>query len=104
MDFPLIPSGTVTSVPGFLAGAIHAGIKEKDEPDLAILYSRMPCVAAGVFTTNLIKSAPVTLSQRHLTRRTARAIVVNSGCANACLGEQGAKDAAEMARLTAEYL
>jgi glutamate N-acetyltransferase/amino-acid N-acetyltransferase len=104
MDFSLIPEGTVTSVPGFLAGAIHAGIKGKDKPDLAILYSRMPCVAAGVFTTNLIKSAPVTLSQRHLTQRTARAIVVNSGCANACLGEQGAKDAAEMASLTATKL
>ncbi len=91
-------------MPGFSAGAVHAGIKEKDEFDLAILYSRMPCIAAGVFTSNLIKSAPVTLSQRHLTQRTARAIVVNSGCANACVGEQGAKDAAEMARLTAEKL
>ena len=104
MDFSLIPEGTVTSVPGFLAGAVRAGITGKDKPDLAILYSRMPCVAAGVFTTNLIKSAPVTLSQRHLTQRTARAIVVNSGCANACLGEQGAKDAAEMASLTATKL
>jgi glutamate N-acetyltransferase/amino-acid N-acetyltransferase len=104
MDFSLISGGTVTSVPGFLAGAVHAGIKEKDEFDLAILYSKIPCVAAGVFTSNLIKSAPVTLSQRHLTQRTARAIVVNSGCANACLGEQGITDASEMVRLTAEKL
>jgi len=101
MDFSLIPSGTVTSVPGFVAGAVHAGIKDTDELDLAILYSKMPCVATGVFTTNLVKSAPIILSQRHLTQRKARAIVVNSGCANACLGEQGMTDASEMASLTA---
>jgi glutamate N-acetyltransferase/amino-acid N-acetyltransferase len=101
MDFSLIPDGTVTSVPGFLGGAVHAGIKDKDELDLAILYSKMPCVATGVFTTNLVKSAPIILSQRHLTQRKARAIVVNSGCANACLGEQGMTDASEMASLTA---
>lgn len=101
MDFSLIPDGTVTSVPGFVAGAVHAGIKDTDELDLAILYSRMPCVATGVFTTNLVKSAPIILSQRHLTQKKARAIVVNSGCANACLGEQGMTDASEMASLTA---
>ena len=101
MDFSLIPDGTVTSVPGFAAGAVHAGIKDKDELDLAILYSKMPCVATGVFTTNLVKSAPIILSQRHLTQRKARAIVVNSGCANACLGEQGMTDASEMTSLTA---
>lgn len=101
MDFSLIPDGTVTSVPGFVAGAVHAGIKDTDELDLAILYSKMPCVATGVFTTNLVKSAPIILSQRHLTQRKARAIVVNSGCANACLGEHGMTDASEMASLTA---
>jgi len=101
MDFSLIPDGTVTSVPGFVAGAVHAGIKDTDELDLAILYSKMPYVATGVFTTNLVKSAPIILSQRHLTQKKARAIVVNSGCANACLGEQGMTDASEMASLTA---
>ena len=100
----LIPSGTITSVPGFLAGAIHAGIKSENELDLAILYSKTPCNAVGVFTTNQIKSAPVILSQRHLLQRRAQAIVVNSGCANACLGEQGIADASEMARLTARKL
>jgi glutamate N-acetyltransferase/amino-acid N-acetyltransferase len=88
-------------VSGFAAGAVHAGIKDTDELDLAILYSKMPCVATGVFTTNLVKSAPIILSQRHLTQRKARAIVVNSGCANAFLGEQGMTDASEMASLTA---
>ena len=102
--FRLIPSGTITSVPGFLAGAVHAGIKSKKEPDLAILYSPTPCLAAAVFTTSRIKSAPVVLSRKRLAQRKARAIVVNSGCANACLGEQGLADAAEMAKLTAAKL
>jgi len=100
----LIPSGTITSVPGFLAGAIHAGIKSENELDLAILYSKTPCNAVGIFTSNRIKSAPVTISQRHLLQRRAQAIVVNSGCANTCLGEQGIADASEMARLTARKL
>jgi glutamate N-acetyltransferase/amino-acid N-acetyltransferase len=102
--FKLIPSGTITSVQGFLAGAINAGMKTKDELDLAILYSEVPCTAAGVFTTNRIKSAPVILSQRHLTEKRAQAIVVNSGCANACVGEQGLADAWEMASLAAKKL
>jgi len=103
--FELIPSGTITSAKGFLAGAIHAGIKtKKDELDLAILYSEMPCIAVGLFTSNRIKSAPVILSQRRLIKRQAQAIVVNSGCANACLGEQGIADASEMASLTARKL
>ncbi len=102
--FKLIPSGTITSVQGFLAGAINVGMKTKGELDLAILYCEMPCTAAGVFTTNRIKSAPVILSQGHLAKKRAQAIVVNSGCANACVGEQGLADASEMASLTAAKL
>ncbi len=104
MSFHIITSGAITSVSGFLAGAIHAGIKSKGELDLSILYSEAPSAAAGVFTTNRIKSAPVILSQRHLLKRQAQAIVVNSGCANACVGERGLADASEMARLTAAKL
>jgi len=100
----LIPSGSVTSASGFLAGAVHAGIKDKDELDLAILCSKVPCKAAGVFTTNQIKSAPVILSQRHVAGGRARAIVVNSGCANACMGGQGLADARGMANLAAAKL
>jgi glutamate N-acetyltransferase/amino-acid N-acetyltransferase len=102
--FKLIPAEPITSVPGFLAGAVQAGIKTRNKLDLAILYSEVPCVAAGVFTTNRIKSAPVILSQKHLSKGQAQAIVVNSGCANACVGEQGLTDASEMARLTAAKL
>ncbi|MCJ7670321.1 MAG: bifunctional ornithine acetyltransferase/N-acetylglutamate synthase, partial [Dehalococcoidia bacterium] len=102
--FDLIPSGSVSSASGFLAGAVHAGIKSKDELDLAILCSKVPCTAAGVFTTNQIKSAPVILSQRHIAKGQAQAIVVNSGCANACTGEQGLADALGMANLAAAKL
>ncbi|HEU65583.1 MAG TPA: bifunctional glutamate N-acetyltransferase/amino-acid acetyltransferase ArgJ [Chloroflexi bacterium] len=102
--FNLIPSGTVTAASGFLAGAMHAGIKSKGELDLAILCSEVPCTAAGVFTTNQIKSAPVILSRRHIAKGRAQAIVVNSACANACTGGQGLADALEMAKLTAASL
>ncbi len=100
----LVPSGSVSSAPGFLAGAVRAGIKSKKGLDLAILRSEVPCTAAGVFTTNQIKSAPVILSQKHLAKGQAQAVVVNSGCANACTGKQGLVDAMEMAKLTANKL
>jgi glutamate N-acetyltransferase/amino-acid N-acetyltransferase len=102
--FSSIPSGSVSSASGFLAGAVHAGIKSKGELDLAIVCSEVPCKAAGVFTTNQIKSASVILSQGHIAGGRAQAIVVNSGCANACTGEQGLTDAREMANLTATKL
>jgi glutamate N-acetyltransferase/amino-acid N-acetyltransferase len=101
-----IPHGTITSPQGFVAGATYAGIKAKGEGllDLGLLCSEVPCVAAGVFTTNKIKAAPVVLCQEKLARGRARAIVVNSGCANACTGEQGVTDSAEMADLAAKKL
>jgi glutamate N-acetyltransferase/amino-acid N-acetyltransferase len=99
-----VPSGSVSSASGFLAGAVRAGIKSKDEFDLAILCSEVPCMAAGIFTTNQIKSAPVILSQRHIAKGCAQAIVANSGCANACTGGPGLADAVEMAKLTAAKL
>jgi glutamate N-acetyltransferase/amino-acid N-acetyltransferase len=102
--FNLIPSGNVTSASGFLAGAVHAGIKSKDELDLAILYSEVSCTSAGIFTTNQIKSAPVILSQKRIVKERAQAIVANSGCANACVGKQGLADALEMVNLTAAQL
>jgi len=102
--FNLIPSGSVTSASGFLAGAVHAGIKNEDELDLAILCSEVPCKTAGVFTTSQIKSAPVVLSQKHIAKGRAQAIVVNSGCANACMARQGLADARVMANLAAAKL
>jgi len=98
-----IHKGTVTSPEGFRAGATFANIKARGERpfDLAILYSDVPCAAAGVFTTNKIKAAPVVLCRHRLQNRTAQAVVANSGCANACTGERGLGDAEQMASLVA---
>ena len=100
-SFEFIPAGTVTSPEGFSAGATYAGIKKGKDLDLGLLASEVPCVAAGLFTTNRIKAAPVVLCQQRLRSDRASAVVANSGCANACTGEQGLADAEEMARLAA---
>jgi len=97
---------TITSPQGFLAGATYAGIKSKgnDILDLGILCSEVPCVAAGVFTANKVKAAPVLLCQHNLKSNRAQAVVANSGCANACTGQQGMADAEETAALAARNL
>jgi glutamate N-acetyltransferase/amino-acid N-acetyltransferase len=103
-EIETVPGGTVTSPEGFFAGATSAGISKKagEKLDLGILFSEAPCVAAGVFTTNRLKAAPVVLSQQRLKQGKAGAVVVNSGCANAFTGEEGLAHAAEMAELAAE--
>lgn len=99
-----IPSGGVTSPGGFLAGAAHAGIKYTDPKrlDLGILFSKTPCNAAAVFTTNKVKAATVLLDIKRLQKGKASAVVINSGCANACTGEQGMADAIKMTELAAK--
>ncbi len=99
-----LPGGTITSPDGFKAGAISAHIKTNNKLDLAILYSDRICTAAGVFTTNQVKAPAVILSQKQINRGIAQAVVVNAGCANACLGEQGLKDAHEIIEMTAKKL
>ena len=101
-----IDGGTVTSPQGFCAGATYAGIKKKtnDVLDLGILFSEEPCLAAALFTTNKIKSAPVVLCQQRLQQGRAMAMVANSGCANASTGEQGLADATQMAALAAKSI
>jgi glutamate N-acetyltransferase/amino-acid N-acetyltransferase len=98
--------GGVTAPSGFRASGLHCGIKASGKPDLSLIVSDMPASAAGVFTVNLAKAAPVYLCQEHLaaTSGVAKAIVTNSGCANACTGPQGVADAKEMARITANAL
>ena len=98
--------GGVTSPLGFLAGATRAAIRDSpaDKLDLGLLCSLEPCAAAALFTTNRVRGASLLLSQRHLADGRARAVVANSGCANASTGERGLADAEEMARLAAEKL
>lgn len=76
-------------VPGFRAAAVEAAIKKPGRPDLALIVAARPAMAAGVFTTNKVKAAPVLLCRRRLRRGQAQAILVNSGNANACTGEAG---------------
>jgi glutamate N-acetyltransferase/amino-acid N-acetyltransferase len=99
-----IPQGTVTSPEGFLAGAVSAGISKNaaGKLDLAILFSETPCTAAALFTASKLKAAPVVLSQQRLKKGKARAVVVNSGCANAFTGKEGYAHANQMAELVAE--
>ena len=90
---------------GFSAAAVKCGVKPGgDKLDLALFVSDRPASAAGVFTTNLVCGAPVKVSRSRLPRGTARAVVINSGNANACTGEQGLRDAERMTALVAERL
>ncbi len=82
--------GGVTAATGFLAAGAAAGVKYQGRKDMALIYSETPCVAAGVFTGNLVKAAPVLWDREIVTGdKTVHAVVVNSGIANACTGQQG---------------
>lgn len=99
--------GGVTAPQGFRASGLHCGIKKNGRADLSLVVSDAPTThASGLFTLNLAKAAPVLVSQAHLSAGggTARAVVTNSGCANACTGPQGMADAREMASLVARAL
>jgi glutamate N-acetyltransferase/amino-acid N-acetyltransferase len=99
---PLV-AGDAASPAGFRAAGLHCGIK-RERPDLALLVSEVPASVAGVFTTNKVKAAPVRYTQAAVASGRAQAVVVNSGNANACTGEAGLADAAEMARLAGAAL
>lgn len=93
--------GGVTAAKGYEAAGTAAGIKYKDRTDMALIYSQAPCVAAGTFTTNIVKAAPVKWDRQIVeSGGSVQAIVVNSGIANACTGEEGfdcCKDTAQAA-------
>jgi glutamate N-acetyltransferase/amino-acid N-acetyltransferase len=103
-EISLITSGSVTAPEGFLAGASHAGLKKSNALDIAILCGEDLCTGAALFTTNAIKSAPVVLSQRRINAGKIYAVVINSGCANSCVGEDGLTDASNMTKITAAKL
>ena len=90
--------------PGFRTAATACGLKKDGALDLTLIVSDAPCTAAGVFTTNRVKAAPVLYDQAVLATSAGRmrAIVANSGCANACTGTEGAQNAQRMAELVAE--
>ena len=96
--------GSVTSPKGFLATGIHAGIKPGREKDLALVVSAKSAEVAGAFTTNQVKAGPVRVTQAHIKNGPIRAVVLNSGNANACTGVRGIADAKRMTAETAKAL
>jgi glutamate N-acetyltransferase/amino-acid N-acetyltransferase len=102
-SFPPAPF-TLTSVKGLWAAGVKAGIKASGNPDVGLLVADAPMAAAGLFTQNHYAAAPVSLSKAHLARSggLVRAVIVNSGNANACTGVQGEKDALEMCERVAK--
>jgi len=107
MGSPFIQvGGGVTAPRGFLAASCYCGIKEGnlDKPDIALIYSSSPAVAAATFTTNRVKAAPVKVSAAHLRSPEIRAIIANSGNANACTGLGGIEHAKRMAQAAAAAL
>jgi len=100
-----VTEGGITAPQGYLAAGVAAGIKKKGL-DLAVVFSSQPASAAGVFTLNRVQAAPVVLCREHLklSRGRARAVLINSGCANACTGDRGMHDARISARCLASHL
>jgi len=96
-------AGGVTAPRGFQAAGVHAGIKRKRR-DVALIVSAVPAAAAATYTTNIVKAAPLLVTREHIAQGPIRAIVCNSGNANAVTGEQGLKDARRMAAVAAEAI
>ncbi len=97
--------GGITAAKGFLASGIHVGIrKNREKKDLALIWSEAPCAAAAVYTTNRVKGQPLIVTQEHLADGRAQAIIVNSGNANTCTGEEGMKAARRMTELVAQNM
>ena len=104
MSFHMIEGG-VTAAGGFQAASTAAGIKYKDRQDMALIYSEVPCAAAGTFTTNVVKAAPVKWDQDIVYNKpAAQAVVINAGIANACTGAEGYGYCKETADVAAEVL
>ncbi len=91
-------------IQGFSTSAVAAGIKYKDKLDLGLIYSDVPAVTAGVFTTNLVMAAPLVLDMERLRQGKAQAILINSGCANACTGDKGMAAARRTSGMVADQL
>lgn len=104
MEIRMIDGG-VTAAKGFQAAAAAAGIKYQDRTDMALIYSEKPCKTAGTFTTNVVKAAPVKWDRAIVeSQKKVRAVVVNSGIANACTGEEGMQYCRETAEEAARIL
>ena len=100
-----IINGGVTAAKGYQAASVAAGIKYQDRKDMALIYSEVPCTAAGTFTRNIVTAAPVRWDQEVVKNsKGVQAIIVNSGIANACTGAMGMENNKAMAEAVAEKL
>lgn len=102
--FSNVPHGTVTTVPGFRAAGVAAGIKPDGKKDVGLLVSDTVATVAAVFTTNRVKAAPVLISRQHARHGSGRAVIVNSGNANACTGQDGLVHARAMTEAVARRI
>lgn len=104
MDIKYIDGG-VTAPNGFLASGVHCGLKQGSlKKDLALIYSEVPAAAAGMYTKNKVKGAPIYVTKEHLSNKRAQAIIINSGNANTCNGDDGLIKAKKMTSLQANKL
>ncbi|MBW7474969.1 bifunctional ornithine acetyltransferase/N-acetylglutamate synthase [Paenibacillus oenotherae] len=95
--FSVVPEGSVTTPKGFKAGGLHCGLKKTTRHDLGAIVCEVPATAAGVYTTNVFQAAPIQVTRESIgAGGVLRAVIVNSGNANACTGKQGDADAYEM--------
>ncbi len=100
-----LDQGGVTTPRGFQAAGVHAGVySDPDRKDLALVYSESPASAAAVYTSNRVQAAPIAVDRQHLKDGLARAVILNSGNANACTGAQGLADARRMCELAGQPL
>jgi glutamate N-acetyltransferase/amino-acid N-acetyltransferase len=103
--FQVVPEGSVTTPKGFQAGGLHCGLKKTTRHDLGAIVCEVPAAAAGVYTTNLIQAAPIQVTRESIgAEGKLRALIVNSGNANACTGKQGEADAYQMRDSFAEAI
>ncbi|MBE6052735.1 MAG: bifunctional glutamate N-acetyltransferase/amino-acid acetyltransferase ArgJ [Clostridium sartagoforme] len=101
----LLSNAGITAPQGFLASGIHCGLKKNNlKLDLALIYSEVPADAAGVYTKNKVKGAPIYITKEHLANKKAQAIIINSGNANTCNGEDGLVKAKRMTEIQGKAL
>lgn len=102
--YTVVEGGSITAPKGFTSAGLHCGLKKTTRNDLGVILCEVPATAAAVYTTNVFQAAPLKVTRESLADGTLQAVIVNSGNANACTGEQGEKDAYEMRAAAAKAL
>ncbi|MEK3880371.1 bifunctional ornithine acetyltransferase/N-acetylglutamate synthase [Paenibacillus sp. FSL M7-0420] len=102
--YTVVEGGSITAPKGFTSGGLHCGLKKTERNDLGAILCEVPATAAAVYTTNVFQAAPLKVTRESLADGTLQAVIVNSGNANACTGDQGEADAYEMRAAAARQL